>query len=94
MLLYVMMLAQQEAERAKFVVEKAEQDKRSIIVKAEGEAVSARMINEAIKKNPTFLALRQIEASKEIAKTVSKGANRIFLDSDNLLFASLQRYGY
>jgi prohibitin 2 len=54
-------VAQQEAERAKFVVEKAEQDKRSIIVKAEGEATSAKMISEAIKNNPNFLNLRKIE---------------------------------
>ena len=54
-------VAQQDAERSKFIVEKAEQDKRSIIVKAEGEAQSARMISEAIKKNPNFLNLRKIE---------------------------------
>ena len=36
--------AQQEAERAKYVVLKARQDKKSIIIKAQGEAKSAEMI--------------------------------------------------
>jgi len=79
-------VAQQEAERAKFIVEKAEQDKRSTIVRAEGEATSAKMISEAIKNNPSFLQLRQIEASREIAKLIAKGGNRVFLSSDNLMF--------
>jgi len=83
-------VAQQEAERAKFIVEKAEQDKRSIIVKAEGEAASAKMISEAIQSNPNFLKLRQIEASREIARMISKGGNRVFLDSNNLMFHNLK----
>lgn len=34
------------------------QDKRSIIVKAEGEALSAKLVSEAIGKNPVFIQLR------------------------------------
>lgn len=51
-------VAQQEAERARFMVEKAQQDKKSIVVKAQGEAESAKMISEAIRENPAFLQLR------------------------------------
>lgn len=79
-------VAAQEAERAKYIVEKALQDRRSIVVKAEGEAESAKMISEAIKSNPGFLKLRKIEAAREIAQSVAKGGNRVFLNSDNLLF--------
>lgn len=79
-------IAQQEAQRAIFVVEKAKQEQQSIIVKAEGEAEAARMIGEAIKRNPAFLELRRIEAAREIANNVaSKGANRLFLPADSLL---------
>jgi len=78
-------VAQQDAERAKFVVEKAEQDKQSAIIKAEGEAASARLIGESIQQNPAFLTLRKIEAAREIAGTVASSANRVFLDSDSLL---------
>ncbi|EFJ20024.1 hypothetical protein SELMODRAFT_444067 [Selaginella moellendorffii] len=90
-------VAAQEAERAKFIVEKAEQDKRSAIIRAQacpcfrslfflpGEAKSAQLIGEAISNNPAFVTLRRIEASREIAHTVANSANKLFLDSDSLL---------
>lgn len=79
-------VAQQEAERAKFLVEKALQDKRSIIVKAEGEAQSAKMISDAIMENPAFIKLRKLEAAREIASVVSRSQNRVYLNADALLF--------
>ncbi|CAM8954385.1 unnamed protein product [Rhodiola kirilowii] len=78
-------VAAQEAERAKFVVEKAEQDKKSAIIRAQGEAKSAQLIGQAIANNPAFITLRKIEASREIANTMSKAANKVFLNSDDLL---------
>ncbi|CAM6094653.1 unnamed protein product [Calypogeia fissa] len=78
-------VAAQEAERAKFVVEKAEQDKRSAIIRAQGEAKSAQLIGEAISNNPAFITLRKIEASREIASTIANSQNRVFLSSDSLL---------
>jgi len=78
-------VAQQEAERAKYLVKQAIQDKRSTIIKAEGEARSAEMIGNAIKRNPGYIELRQLDAAKEIGKIVSAGSNRVFLDADSLL---------
>jgi len=78
-------VAAQEAERAKFVVEKAEQDKRSAIIRAQGEAKSAQLIGDAISNNPAFITLRKIEASREIANTISTSQNRVFLSADSLL---------
>ncbi|KAG1328187.1 Prohibitin-6, mitochondrial [Cocos nucifera] len=78
-------VAAQEAERAKFIVEKAEQDKRSAIIRAQGEAKSAQLIGQAIASNPAFLALRQIEAAREIAQTIANSSNRVFLNSNDLL---------
>lgn len=57
-------VAQQEAERAKFLVEKAIQDRLAIIVKAEGEAASAKLLSDTIKERPEFLELRRIEAAR------------------------------
>lgn len=37
--------AQQEAQRAQFVVERAKQERQEKIVRAEGEAEAARMIS-------------------------------------------------
>ena len=78
-------VAQQEAERAKYLVKQALQDKRSTIIKAEGEAKSAEMIGEAIKRNPGYIELRQLDAAKEIGRIVGSGVNRVLLDSDSLL---------
>ena len=78
-------VAQQEAERAKFIVEKAVQDKRSAVIRAEGEAKSAKLIGEAIANNPAFITLRKIEAAREIAQTMSESNNRVMLNADSLL---------
>ncbi|KAF9605319.1 hypothetical protein IFM89_015974 [Coptis chinensis] len=72
----------QEAERAKFVVEKAEQDKKGAVIKAQGEAKSAQLIGQALSKQcKAFITLRKIEASQEIAHTIANFANRVYLNS-------------
>ncbi|XP_073058377.1 prohibitin-1, mitochondrial-like [Primulina eburnea] len=78
-------VAAQEAERAKFVVDKAEQDKQSAIIRAQGEAASAQLIGQAIANNPAFITLRKIEASKDISHTIASSTNRVYLNSDELL---------
>lgn len=78
-------VAQQEAERAKFTVEKATQDKESAILRAQGEAESAVLLGQAIQQNPAFITLRKIEAAKEIAGTIGASANRVFLSAESLL---------
>ncbi|KAJ1509116.1 Prohibitin-2, subunit of the prohibitin complex (Phb1p-Phb2p) [Coelomomyces lativittatus] len=78
-------IAQQEAQRAAFVVERAKQEKQSIIIKAEGEARTAELIGEAIKDKPGFLALRAVETAREISQILSNSSNRVVLDSDALL---------
>ena len=77
-------IAQQEAQRAAFVVDKAKQEKQQIIVKAEGEAQSAKMIGEAIAQNPAFVQLRRIEAAREIANVLAKTQNKVVLDASLL----------
>jgi len=81
-------VAQQEAERARYLVERARQSKLEIIVKAEGEAQAARKFNEQLKQDPegTFLELRRIEAAKDIARVVSTSQNRLYINADNLMF--------
>ena len=51
-------IAQQEAQRAAYLVEKAKQEKQQKIVQAEGEAAAALMLGNAISKNPGYLKLR------------------------------------
>ncbi|KAG5460413.1 MAG: hypothetical protein BJ554DRAFT_7542 [Olpidium bornovanus] len=78
-------IAQQEAQRAAFIVDRAKQEKQTTIVKAEGEARSAELIGDAIKNKPGFLQLRKIETAREIAGILSHSPNRLLLDSETLL---------
>lgn len=78
-------VAQQEAQRAAFVVERAKQEKQQKIVQAEGEAEAAKMLGQAIGMNPGFLKLRKIRAAQTIAKTIANSQNRVFLSGSNLM---------
>lgn len=78
-------VAQQESQRARYIVEKAIQEKKSIVIKAQGEAESAKLIGQAIQKDPAFIQLRRIEAAKEIADVVNKSQNKLYLSADSLM---------
>jgi len=78
-------VAQQEAERSKYIVMKAEQEAMAVKIKAEGEAESAVAIGDAMKDNPGYLQLRRIEAARDISSTISKSANNTYLDAGTLL---------
>jgi len=78
-------VAQQQAEKAKFSVLKAQEEKKRTIIHAEGEKESARMIGEAIKNNPGFIDLRRISVAKEISVLLSRSSNRLVLSTDSLL---------
>lgn len=82
-------VALQDSQRAKYIVDKAVQEKRTIVIKAQGEAKSAELIGAAISKNPAFLQLRRIEAAREVAKTVQNNAGKMYLDSDMLMLNGL-----
>lgn len=75
-------IAQQEAERAKFIVEKAEQEKQAAIIRAEGEAIAAEMISKSLEKAGSgLIEFRRIEASKEIASVLARSRNVTYLPS-------------
>lgn len=78
-------VAQQDAERAKYIVIGAQQEKKTIITKAKGEAESATLIGTAVKKNPGFMKLRRIDAARDIAVIVSQSGNKVYLNADSLL---------
>lgn len=82
-------VAQQEAERSRFVVAKAEQERRAAIIRAQGESESAKLISEATSSaGMGLIELRRIEASREIAATLAKSPNVAYLPGGkNLLLA-------
>jgi len=78
-------IAQQEAQRAAYLVEKAKQEKQQKIVQAEGETAAATMLGAAISQNPGYLKLRKLAASKKISATISQSQNRVYLNAGSLM---------
>jgi prohibitin 1 len=73
-------VAEQDAERQKFVVLKSEQERQATIIKSEGEAEAALLINEALKTHGNgVIDVRRIDAAKDIAEALSKSPNVMYL---------------
>lgn len=84
-------VAQQEAERMKFVVEKAEQEKLAAVIRAEGESQAASLISKAMHKSgPGFVELRRIEAAREIAGSLSAARNVTYLPGQQSVLLNVQ----
>eukprot|EP00960_Hanusia_phi_P071856 767647-Hanusia_phi.AAC.5 len=78
-------VAQQDAERSKWIVEKAIEEKKSIVIAAQGEAEAATLIATAVANNPGislgdlvrndsvtgFVELREIQYAKDVAETIA-----------------------
>jgi len=85
-------VAQQEAERAKWGVLEAEQNKRGKIIKAQGEAKAAEDIGTAVAQNPAYIELRRLEAAVQIAGIMADSSSKLYLESDSLLL-NIQKSG-
>jgi prohibitin 1 len=80
-------VAQQEAERSKFVVMKAEQEKRTKVIEAEGESEAAHLISDALSKYGSgLIEVRRIDGAREIAETLSGSRNVAYLPGSGMLF--------
>uniref|UniRef100_A0A8C6R9A2 Prohibitin n=1 Tax=Nannospalax galili TaxID=1026970 RepID=A0A8C6R9A2_NANGA len=77
--------AQQEAQRAQFLVEKAKQEQQQKAVQAEGEAEAAKMLGEALTKNPGYIKPGKLRAAQNISKTTATSQNCIYLTAYNLV---------
>lgn len=73
-------VAQQEAEKARFLVERAEQYKKAAIVAAEGDSKAAELIAKALAETSEgFVELRRIEAAENIAAQLSRSRSVSYL---------------
>jgi len=73
-------VAEQEAERQKFVVQMAEQERQATVIRSEGEAEAASLISQALKEHGTgLIEVRRIDAAKEIAETLARSNNVMYL---------------
>jgi len=73
-------VAQQEAERQQWVVEKAEQERQAAVTRAQGEAEAANIITRAMEKTGSAIVeVRRIDAAKEIAGKLANSRNIVYL---------------
>nr|QBA18453.1 prohibitin 3 [Lilium pumilum] len=87
-------VAQQEAERSRFVVARAQQEARAAIIRAEGESESAKLISDATASvGMGLLEIRRIEAAREISATLAKSVNVAYLPTGNNMLLGLNTAG-
>jgi len=73
-------VAQQDAEKARFLVEKAEQQKKASIISAEGDAQAASLLAKSLADaGDGLVELRRIEAAEDIAHNLSKSRQVSYL---------------
>ncbi|GMT27231.1 hypothetical protein PFISCL1PPCAC_18528, partial [Pristionchus fissidentatus] len=85
-------VAQQDAEKAKYLVEKAEQMKIAAITTAEGDAQAAKLLSAAFKNaGDSLIELRKIEAAEEIAERLAKAKNVAYLPSNQNTLLNLNQ---
>jgi len=85
-------VAQQEAERARFLVEKAEQQKKATVISAEGDSQAASLLAKAFgESGEALVELRRLEAAEEIANQLSAARNVIYLPHGQQALLNLQR---
>jgi len=73
-------VAQQDAERARFLVEKAEQQKKAAVISAEGDSQAAILLAKSFgDAGEGLVELRRIEAAEDIAYQLAKSRNVVYL---------------
>jgi len=83
-------VAQQEAERARFLVEKAEQQKKAAVISAEGDAQGASLLAKAFgDAGEALVELRKLEAAEDIAYQLSKSRSVAYLPQGQHTLLSL-----
>lgn len=65
-------------------MDKARQEKQATVVRAQGEARSAELIGDAIKKSRTYVDLREFENARNVAQILERSQNKVYLDASGL----------
>eukprot|EP01029_Cantina_marsupialis_P016494 TRINITY_DN367_c0_g2_i3.p1 TRINITY_DN367_c0_g2~~TRINITY_DN367_c0_g2_i3.p1 ORF type:complete len:273 (-),score=109.91 TRINITY_DN367_c0_g2_i3:468-1286(-) len=83
-------VAQQEFERAKFIVQKAEQQKKAAIIQAEVESEAANLVSNALASHGSgLIEIRRIEAAREVAEKLAVSPGVTYLPSGNNMLLNL-----
>jgi prohibitin 1 len=73
-------VAHQEAEMAKFIVQRAEHERQATVIKAEGEAKGAELISKALQQSGTgVIEVKRIDAARNIALILASSRNVTYL---------------
>jgi len=73
-------VAEQDAEKQKFIVQRSEQERQATIIRSEGEAEAAKMISEALREHGTgLIEVRRIDAARDIAEQLSNNPNVMYI---------------
>ncbi|OXA60198.1 protein l(2)37Cc [Folsomia candida] len=87
-------VAQQDAERARFLVEKAEQQKKAAIISAQGDSQAANLLANAFKDaGEGLVELRRVEAAEDIAYQLAKSRNVTYLPAGQSTLINLPATG-
>ncbi|KAH0508805.1 Prohibitin [Microtus ochrogaster] len=85
-------VAQQEAKRARFVVEKTEQQKKAAIISAVGDSKAAELIaNSLAKAGDGLIELQKLEAAEDIAYQLSRSRNITYLSAGQSMLLQLSQ---
>eukprot|EP00930_Biecheleria_cincta_P029454 TRINITY_DN2049_c0_g1_i2.p1 TRINITY_DN2049_c0_g1~~TRINITY_DN2049_c0_g1_i2.p1 ORF type:complete len:299 (+),score=82.83 TRINITY_DN2049_c0_g1_i2:51-899(+) len=83
-------VAEQDAERQKFIVQRSEQERQATVIRSEGEAEAAKMISEALKEHGSgLIEVRRIDAAKDIAENLSKSPNVMYLPNGQQMLLNI-----
>jgi len=78
------MVQEQEAQRSKFLQQRAQIDADTAVIKARGEAESMRIRGEALKENPAYLELQIVDRWDGIAPLIIGGGEQFVLPLGDL----------
>jgi len=83
-------VAQQEAEKARFLVEKAEQVKTASVISAEGDSEAADLLAKAFAEaGEGLVELRRIETAEDIAGNLAQSRGVVYLPQGQQTLLSL-----
>ena len=79
-------MAQQDAIRQNYIVKRQDLETQALVIKSEADAEAAKLISDAIQKNGAgVVAMRKIEAAREIAASLSRNPNISFVHGGNTM---------
>ena len=83
-------IAQQNAERAKYLVQRSNEVKKTTIINAERDFKTMELMGKSMQGDPSYLFTKRLETAIEIANILSQSKNKVLLNSDQLLMNVLK----